>query len=95
MSEPTLRYSRIFRAFILVSYSKDLRRNLLGILRSLKQLLILFLFYFTIIGIWAYVGSNLFTTQPAIDESMTDYTDFFKLFNMLFIVSTMDFIPDV
>jgi hypothetical protein len=28
--EPTLRYSRVFRAVILVTFSKDLRRNLLG-----------------------------------------------------------------
>lgn len=40
----TLRYSRFVRPFILITYSKELRRSVKGILYSGKSLVILLLF---------------------------------------------------
>jgi len=55
----TIRYSRAIRSFFLISYSKELRRNLVGILKSVKDLLLLFLLYVVIIFVWTFIGINL------------------------------------
>lgn len=71
-----IRGTRILRALMMALHSKDLRRNLLGlisisyflgIIKSIKNLVILFIFYFFIIGAWAFIGSNLFSDMQGVD----------------------------
>jgi len=80
----------------MIPYSKDLRRNLLGIIKTSKDLIILFLLYFLIMSMFAFIGINLLPSDiPTVDKNVQDYTDFFKLLFMLFVLSTLDFYPDM
>ena len=79
-------------------YSKDLRRNIKGILDSISILLVLFIVYFIVIAVWAFVGINLIgdiSDQVPLDTLTVDYSDFGKLSFMLYILSTLDFYPDM
>ena len=40
-------------------YSKNLRRNVKGILDSIRVLVVLFIVYFVVISVYAFVGINL------------------------------------
>ena len=44
--EPCFRFGRIVRPLLMIPYSKDLRRTLLGIMKTSKDLVILFILYF-------------------------------------------------
>jgi hypothetical protein len=49
-------------------------------------------------GVWAFIGTNIIgdiTGEITLDTSLIDYSDFFKLFNLLFMLSTLDFYPDM
>ena len=86
------------RPVVLITYSKELRRNLKGIIGSGKNLFILFMFYFIVMGLWAYIGNNLIGDlgpDVKLDTLLMDYSSFFKLFNMLFMLSILDLYPDM
>ncbi|CAD8066114.1 unnamed protein product [Paramecium primaurelia] len=91
----TMRFSRIFRTFIMPMYSKDLRRNLKGIMKASRDLFLLILLYLIIISIFSFVGINLIGRLENVDLRTQDYGDFFKFFSMLFMVATLDFYPDI
>ncbi len=83
---------------MLISYSKELRRNIKGIGGSLKNLLMLFFFYFIVMAIWTYIGNNLMSEinqEIELDDLLLDYGDFFKLFNLLNMLSILDYYPDI
>lgn len=80
---------------MMIFYSKDLRRNLKGIAKASKDLLLLFLLYVIIISTFAFIGINLIGELDNVDIETQDYGDFFKLFNMLFMAATLDFYPDI
>jgi two pore calcium channel protein 1/two pore calcium channel protein 3 len=81
---------------MMICYSKDLRRTLLGILKTSKDLIILFILYFVVISMFAFIGINLLPSDiNMIDKNVMDYSDFFKLFFMLFTLGTLDFYPDM
>lgn len=51
----------------MIFYSKDLRRNLKGIVRAAKDLVLLFLLYVIVISIFAFIGINLIGSIPNVD----------------------------
>ncbi|CAD8077769.1 unnamed protein product [Paramecium sonneborni] len=91
----TMRFSRILRTLLMPMYSKDLRRNLKGIMKASRDLFILILLYLIIISIFSFVGINLIGRLENVDMKTQDYGDFFKFFSMLFMVATLDFYPDI
>ncbi|CAD8124310.1 unnamed protein product [Paramecium sonneborni] len=90
-----IRFSRIIRPILMVFYSKDLRRNLKGIIKASQDLILLFLLYLIIISTFSFIGINLIGSLQNVDIDTQDYGDFFKLFNMLFMAATLDFYPDI
>lgn len=89
------RLSRICRTILMPMYSKDLRRNLKGIMKAGRDLFLLILLYLIIISIFSFVGINLIGRLDNVDLRTQDYGDFFKFFSMLFMVATLDFYPDI
>ena len=79
----------------MIFHSKDLRRNLGGIVKAGKDLVLLILLYCIVISVFSFIGINLIGTIPDIDLDNQDYGDFFKLFNMLLMVATLDYYPDI
>lgn len=55
----TPRFARYARPLMMIPYSKDLRRNLLGIIKTSKDLIILFILYFVVMSMFAFIGINL------------------------------------
>jgi succinate dehydrogenase hydrophobic anchor subunit len=55
----SFRFGRIIRALLIISFSKDLRRNIKGIMNSIQILIILFLVYFIVFAVWSFIGINL------------------------------------
>jgi hypothetical protein len=94
-SSTPYRFGRVFRVIVMITYSKDLRRTLMGILHSSKNLMLLFLLYALIISAFAYVGSSILPETPNTDSNVLDYTTFTTLFTDLFIMSTIDMFPDM
>lgn len=90
-----IRFSRILRPAFMIFYSKDLRRNLKGIAKASRDLVLLLLLYIIIISTFSFVGINLIGQIPVTDQDTQDYGDFLKLFNMLFMAATLDFYPDI
>ncbi|CAD8079364.1 unnamed protein product [Paramecium sonneborni] len=94
--EPTLvRVSKICRTMLMPMYSKDLRRNLKGIMKAGKDLLLLIMLYLIIISLFSFIGINFIGRLENVDQRTQDYGDFFKFFSMLFMVATLDFYPDI
>ncbi len=94
----TLRFSRLLRSFFLISFSKNLRRNIKGVIGSLKNLLLLFLLYFLIILLWAFIGINLIGDLKDIvpyDTLSNNYGNLLNLSYMLYLLSFMDYYPDM
>lgn len=60
---PTPRFGRYARPLMMIPYSKDLRRNLLGIIKTSKDLIILFILYFVVMSLFAFIGINLLTNE--------------------------------
>ncbi len=92
------RFGRVVRPLILISYSKELRRNIKGIIGSLKNLFIIICFTFIVMGVWAFIGVNILgdiSNELILDDLVMDYSDFFKFFNMLNLLSRLDFYPDI
>ncbi|CAD8206175.1 unnamed protein product [Paramecium octaurelia] len=89
------RFSRLIRPFLMIFYSKDLRRNLKGIAKASRDLLLLFLLYAIVISTFSFIGINLIGQLQTVDLDTQDYGDFFQLFNMLFMTATLDFYPDI
>lgn len=63
----TMRFSRILRTLLMPMYSKDLRRNLKGIMKASRDLFILILLYLIIISIFSFVGINLIGRLENVD----------------------------
>ncbi|CAK69287.1 unnamed protein product (macronuclear) [Paramecium tetraurelia] len=95
IDDSQIRFSRLIRPALMIFFSKDLRRNLKGIAKASKDLLLLFLLYVIIISTFAFIGINLIGQLDTVDLETQDYGDFFKLFNMLFMAATLDFYPDI
>ncbi|CAD8063596.1 unnamed protein product [Paramecium primaurelia] len=94
--DPTLfRISKICRTMLMPMYSKDLRRNLKGIMKAGKDLLLLIMLYIIIISLFSFIGINFIGKIDDVDLKTQDYGDFFKFFSMLFMVATLDFYPDI
>ncbi|EGR34843.1 hypothetical protein IMG5_000710 [Ichthyophthirius multifiliis] len=92
----TLRFARIIRPLQIIVYSKPLRRNFQGIIKSAKNLLIIFIFYFIFIAFWAYVGYNTIgEIDQYVDKYSIDYQNIWKTVNILYVVSTFDQLPDI
>lgn len=53
----------------MIFYSKDLRRNIKGIIRASRDLLLLIMLYIIIISIFAFIGINLIGTLDITDEN--------------------------
>lgn len=93
-----MRFSRVIRPLVLITFSKDLRRSIKGIIGSWKNIIILILFYFIVMAIWTFIGINLIGNiddDIMFDKNLMDYNDFFKLFNLLYMLSILDFYPDM
>ena len=74
----TPRFARYARPLMMIPYSKDLRRNLLGIIKTSKDLIILFILYFVVMSMFAFIGINLLPTDIEIlDKNVQDYSNFF------------------
>jgi hypothetical protein len=94
----TLRFGRIVRPLLLISYSKDLRRTIKGIFGSSINIIILLVFQFIVMALWAFMGMNtvgMIEGEITKDDNIIDYADFFKLYNLLYMLSIMDYYPDV
>lgn len=94
----TLRFGRIVRPLVLISYSKDLRRTIKGIFGSSFNIIILLVFQFIVMALWAFIGMNtvgMIEGEISKDDNIIDYADFFKLYNLLNMLSIMDYYPDV
>lgn len=49
-------------------------------------------------AVWAYIGTSIIgdiSETVELDRNIIDYSDFFKLFNLLYMLSILDFYPDV
>lgn len=67
----TTRFATFARPLMMVPYSKDLRRNLLGIIKTSKDLIILFILYFAVMAMFAFIGVNLLPGDiEVLDSSM-------------------------
>ena len=73
-----LRFARILRACFIILYAKDMRRNLKGILKSGRSLLIIFILYLIIIFIWSYIGTQVIG-DISNDVAIDSITNLFKL----------------
>lgn len=62
-----MRFSRILRTLLMPMYSKDLRRNLKGIMKASRDLFLLILLYLIIISIFSFVGINLIGRLENVD----------------------------
>lgn len=51
----------------MIFYSKDLRRNLKGIAKASKDLVLLFLLYAIIISTFSFIGINLIGEIESVD----------------------------
>ncbi len=70
----------------------------MGLIGSLKNLLLLFLLYIAIIALWAFIGINLIGDLNSIvpyDNLSSDYSNFMNLSYMLYLLSFMDYYPDM
>ncbi|CAD8091578.1 unnamed protein product [Paramecium sonneborni] len=94
--EPTfIRVSKICRTMLMPMYSKDLRRNLKGIMKASKDLLLLIMLYLIVISLFSFIGINFIGRLENVDLRTQDYGDFFKFFSMLYMLATLDFYPDI
>jgi hypothetical protein len=60
--------------------------------------IILLILYISLISIWGYIGINLISDikeAASHDDLTSNYRDFFQMSFMLYILSTMDFFPDM
>ena len=49
-------------------------------------------------ALWTFIGINtvgMIEGEVAKDNNIIDYSDFFKLYNLLYMLSIMDYYPDV
>lgn len=66
--DPTLfRVSKICRTMLMPMYSKDLRRNLKGIMKAGKDLLLLIMLYLIIISLFSFIGINFIGRLDDVD----------------------------
>lgn len=62
-----IRFSRILRPTLMIFFSKDLRRNLKGVIMAAKDLLLLVLLYIIIISTFSFIGINLIGQITTVD----------------------------
>ncbi|EGR34851.1 hypothetical protein IMG5_000790 [Ichthyophthirius multifiliis] len=86
----SLRFGIYIRPFLVLFYSKELRRTFKSISQSLKEILQLFLFYlfmtlfFALIG-WKFIGDL---------DGQSNFNNIFTASNILYILITFDGYPD-
>lgn len=94
------RFSRFFRTLLFPLYSKPTRRTLQAIFHSMKRIFDYFIFFFSIVFLYAMLGyrifyddSRIYHLHPSYDKHVSDYNSYEIIVNSLMVLITYDNYP--
>lgn len=96
------RFSRYFRTILFPIYSKPTRRTLQAIFHSIKRIFDYFIFFFSIVFLYGFLGYKMFYddgrtyyTDVWYDWHISDYNSYTVIVNSLMVLVTFDNYPMV
>ena len=96
----TFRFSRFFRTILFPLFSKPTRRTLQAVFHSIKRIFDYFIFFFSIVFLYALLGYKIFYDDdrsyyihPYYDSHVQDYNSYHIIVNSLMVLVTFDNYP--